>query len=48
MAISESPARRAGTRSTFLNGMLTDESVFRRETDQVIANVRRKVQVAAH
>jgi AhpD family alkylhydroperoxidase len=33
--------------STFLNGMLTDETVFRRETDQAIANVRRKMQVAA-
>ncbi len=32
--------------STFLNGMLTDEAVFRRETDQAIANVRRKMQVA--
>jgi AhpD family alkylhydroperoxidase len=32
--------------STFLNGMLTDETVFRRETDQVVANVRRKMQVA--
>jgi AhpD family alkylhydroperoxidase len=32
--------------STFLNGMMTDENVFRRETDQVIANVRRKVQMA--
>jgi AhpD family alkylhydroperoxidase len=33
--------------STFLNGMLTDEAVFRRETDQAIANVRKKMQVAA-
>jgi AhpD family alkylhydroperoxidase len=33
--------------STFLNGMLADEAVFRRETDQAIANVRRKVQMAA-
>jgi AhpD family alkylhydroperoxidase len=33
--------------STFLNGTLTDETVFRRETDQVIANVRRKIQTAA-
>lgn len=33
--------------STFLNGMLTDEAVFRRETDQAIANVRRKTQLAA-
>jgi AhpD family alkylhydroperoxidase len=33
--------------STFLNGMLTDEAVFRRETDQAIANVRKKIQVAA-
>ncbi len=33
--------------STFLNGMLTDEAVFRRETDQVVANIRRKTQVAA-
>jgi AhpD family alkylhydroperoxidase len=32
--------------STFLNGMLTDETVFRRETDQVIANVHRKMQMA--
>jgi AhpD family alkylhydroperoxidase len=32
--------------STFLNGMLTDETVFRRETDQAVANVRRKMQVA--
>src|SRR5579864_2544635 len=32
--------------STFLNGTLTDEAVFRRETDQVIVNVRRKVQMA--
>jgi AhpD family alkylhydroperoxidase len=33
--------------STFLNGMLTDETVFRRETDQAIANVRRRMQMAA-
>jgi hypothetical protein len=33
--------------STFLNGTLTDEAVFRRETDQAIANVRKKMQVAA-
>jgi AhpD family alkylhydroperoxidase len=33
--------------STFLNGTLTDETVFRRETDQAVANVRRKVQMAA-
>jgi AhpD family alkylhydroperoxidase len=33
--------------STFLNGTLTDEATFRRETDQVMANVRRKEQVAA-
>jgi AhpD family alkylhydroperoxidase len=33
--------------STFLNGMLTDEAVFRRETDQAIANVRHKMQLAA-
>jgi AhpD family alkylhydroperoxidase len=32
--------------STFLNGTLTDETVFRRETDQAIANVRRRTQVA--
>ena len=34
--------------STFLNGTLTDETAFRRDVDQVIANVRRKVQVASH
>ena len=47
--IREAVAMAAITRhwSTFLNGMLTDESVFRRETDQVVANVRRKIQVAA-
>lgn len=33
--------------STFLNGMLVDETVFRRETDQAIANVRKKMQLAA-
>jgi AhpD family alkylhydroperoxidase len=32
--------------STFLNGTLTDEAVFRRETDQAIANVRKKIQMA--
>jgi len=32
--------------STFLNGTMTDEAVFRRETDQAIANVRKKMQVA--
>ncbi len=32
--------------STFLNGMLIDETMFRRETDQVIANVRKKAPVA--
>jgi AhpD family alkylhydroperoxidase len=48
--IREAVAMASVTRhwSTFLNGMLTDEGVFRRETDQVIANVRRKVQLAAH
>jgi AhpD family alkylhydroperoxidase len=34
--------------STFLNGTLADETVFRRETDQAIAHVRRKLEVAAH
>lgn len=33
--------------STFLNGTLTDEATFRRETDQAIANVRKKMQVAS-
>ena len=33
--------------STFLNGMLTDENVFRRETDAVIASVQHKMQMAA-
>jgi AhpD family alkylhydroperoxidase len=33
--------------STFLNGMQFDEGTFRRETDQAIANVRRRAQVAA-
>jgi AhpD family alkylhydroperoxidase len=33
--------------STFLNGTLMDETVFRHETDQVIANVRKKTQMAA-
>jgi AhpD family alkylhydroperoxidase len=33
--------------STVLNGTLTDEATFRRETDEIMANVRRKVQVAA-
>ena len=33
--------------STFLNGTLADEAVFRRETDQAIANVRKKMQIAA-
>jgi AhpD family alkylhydroperoxidase len=48
--IREAVAMASVTRhwSTFLNGTLTDENVFRRETDQVITNVRRKVQVAAH
>ena len=47
--IREAVAMAAVTRhwSTFLNGTLTDETVFRRETDQAVANVRRKVQVAA-
>jgi AhpD family alkylhydroperoxidase len=33
--------------STFLNGTLTDEPTFRRETDQAIANVRKKLQMAS-
>jgi AhpD family alkylhydroperoxidase len=33
--------------STFLNGTMTDETAFRREVDQVVGNVRRKMQVAA-
>ena len=33
--------------STFLNGTLADEAVFRRETDQAIANVRKRMQIAA-
>jgi AhpD family alkylhydroperoxidase len=47
--IREAVAMAALTRhwSTFLNGMLIDESAFRRETDQVVANVRHRVQVAA-
>jgi AhpD family alkylhydroperoxidase len=47
--IREAVAMAAVTRhwSTFLNGTLTDEAVFRRETDQAIANVRRKLQLAA-
>jgi AhpD family alkylhydroperoxidase len=34
--------------STFLNGMMVDETVFRREVDQVVANARKKTPVAAH
>lgn len=33
--------------STFLNGTLTDEATFKHETDQAIANVRKKMSVAA-
>jgi AhpD family alkylhydroperoxidase len=33
--------------STFLNGTLTDETVFRRETDQAIAHVRKKLEMVA-
>jgi hypothetical protein len=33
--------------SMLLNGMLTDEAVFRREADQAIANLQRKMQAAA-
>jgi AhpD family alkylhydroperoxidase len=34
--------------STFLNGTLADETVFRREVDQIVSNVRARMQVAAH
>jgi len=33
--------------STFLNGTMTDEATFKHETDQAIANVRKKMSVAA-
>ena len=33
--------------STFLNGTMVDEATFRHETDQAIANVRKKMSVAA-
>ena len=33
--------------STFLNGTMTDETTFKHETDQAIANVRKKMSVAA-
>jgi AhpD family alkylhydroperoxidase len=33
--------------STFLNGTMADEATFKRETDQAIANVRKKLSVAA-
>jgi AhpD family alkylhydroperoxidase len=47
--IREAVAMAALTRhwSTFLNGTMTDEATFKHETDQVVANVRKKLPVAA-
>jgi AhpD family alkylhydroperoxidase len=47
--IREAVAMAAVTRhwSTFLNGTMTDEGVFKHETDQVVANIRKRLPVAA-